>query len=292
VSISGEVSISKIYVIQSLRDEDIKTAHEVFRDVLTAPGAGISFPPANYFECTSRSTLRSVIDRIVDDVLPNGAPFLHLEAHGSDTGLRMKNGDFLKWDEFLRELRLVNMVSKHRLNLFMPTCHGIRAFTGTKFSDRASFVNLVAPADAISGGAVRDAVPEFYRYLFNYKVIRLAIEAVNQQLRNEEHLQFISTDKLFLVAFANYIRTYTSARARVRRAEEIMTEVWADLSVQAAFGEIGSARKWVKQKLAGPEENHFDDVSRRFFWRDVFESAEERTGVTFEAALKLAKATS
>ncbi len=129
----------------------------------------------------------------------NGAfLFLHIEAHGDNTGLQLSSGVIVAWSDINRELRRLNIILRNSLMVFLSMCEGESIVSAIDTLDRAPFRAVIGNPGVVGERSLLNAFSAFYdRFFFSFDV-NMAVELMNQSLSaHEKKFHYLKSDKLF-----------------------------------------------------------------------------------------------
>jgi hypothetical protein len=90
----------KLWVIESLREGDLKTGARLVEDQLFVARLRNKNLEVAHRSPTSKPELITQLDAIRDEALHHGIyPLIHFACHGDPTGLQTTNGDHLAWED-------------------------------------------------------------------------------------------------------------------------------------------------------------------------------------------------
>ena len=167
-----KVNSIKVYIIESLKDCDIRTG-ENLKDNLRQIWYDQSF--LSDFDCLyipveNESDLVCALSSIEKEVKENDKfPILQLECHGSDDklGIALKSNDLIKWKSLFEFLRPINIAASNFLLVNLSMCNGdavIRYIDPTK---RAPFRAVTCSSGKVLPNFLENAWHRFYCYLVN-----------------------------------------------------------------------------------------------------------------------------
>lgn len=154
-----EITQIGIIVIQSLKKNDRKTGEELTKDVLQykkyiKEDSFVEF----YNVITSKDFTKTL--RAVYKSMTKGMVFsLHFETHGSDKGIYLASGEYVKWTNFYKLIRPINIKMGHLLIIVMAMCKGGALISSFEPEKRAPYLAFI--------GAFRDLTQDEIARGFN-----------------------------------------------------------------------------------------------------------------------------
>jgi hypothetical protein len=109
-----------VHIIESLKPDDYHTGRRLLEDLepitmTTTPQVSIQ-----YSSVRTRKEFLDLLRSISKDARKNSnSPILHIEAHGSSSGIQVGSGECLTWAEIKPELIALNKISKLNLLVMM-----------------------------------------------------------------------------------------------------------------------------------------------------------------------------
>lgn len=97
---------------------------------------------------------------------PCSPSILHLAAHGSDAGIVLTSGEFIRWEELRDWLRPINIATTHALTLCMSSCKGFQAakMVWSVAATWPPFKTLVGPIDDVTYSDTLVGFTAFYHH--------------------------------------------------------------------------------------------------------------------------------
>lgn len=94
-------SYNKIYVIESLQDDDIKTGKNLHESLIKWKVHNNPKLSCVYVEVENNFQFEELMKRINLEVKSGFFPFIHIETHGSNNkdGLVLSSGELLSWNQ-------------------------------------------------------------------------------------------------------------------------------------------------------------------------------------------------
>jgi hypothetical protein len=153
---STEITCKGIIVIQSLKDSERKTGEELQKDILQYKKYLHEDSFEKFYNVT---TVREFIETLenIKKAMSKGEVFtLHLETHGSESGIHLSSGECMTWKQFFDNIRPINIEMGHLLVVVMVMCKGGAIISYIEPHKRAPYRAFI--------GAFRDiTVDEVYR---------------------------------------------------------------------------------------------------------------------------------
>ena len=131
--------------------------------------------------CDKETFWEAIGNRLLDAIAQDSYqrwPFLHLSAHGVQSGIELTNRDFVTWVELTGYLRRLNRVLQGRLLLSVSSCHGAYAVQEVLKEGDHPYFALVGPADQIPLSDLAVGFSAFYHILSKTWDLHGAFEAM------------------------------------------------------------------------------------------------------------------
>jgi hypothetical protein len=240
------LEFNKIYVIESLREKDIKTGQSLFNDTikrrleqkelfdnceLLMPTSKVSF-----FECLEHIRNETIL-RLVN-------PIIHFELHGSKEGIQVNNNDIITWDELQFKLTEINFISGCNLFITMATCYGGYIYSVIKPNLRSSFWGFVGAFDIVYGDEILENYSSFYDEFIQTLNINKAVKALNNSNSSgKSRFKFQNTEFSFNLAYNNYEKKYLTEEIVEKRLNAGLTQArkfnelvnWTDEAIKESL---------------------------------------------------------
>jgi len=149
--------IRQIAVIQSLKEEEIKTGADLYNDCIRRR---IDFIQPDelkmthkFFDVNSKKELEEVLSYyIANSPYMHGGILIHFEIHGENErkGLVLANRELITWDELVVLLRQININCNNKLFLTMATCYGRFLYKGVHQFEKSPFSGYISASEIVS----------------------------------------------------------------------------------------------------------------------------------------------
>lgn len=213
---------NKIYVIESLFENDKKTGKELYDDLLRYQPLKFPSLEVEYCEVNNKNEWDLLMNNIINECKTNNIhPILHLEIHGIDdgSGLVLNNNEKLEYKYLTTKFREINLLSNFNLFITLAVCKGLFLLKYTEVLKPMPFCALLGSFEKILENELCLRFYEFYDELFVSfdltKAFKRLTEA-NEIVSNS--YDFIHIDDLFIEAYKRYINTRCTPEALKERA--------------------------------------------------------------------------
>jgi hypothetical protein len=276
---------NKIWIIESLRDGDLKTGTRLVEDRLSIAQSRYENLEVAHRRPTSTTELMKDLETIRDEALFQGIyPFIHFDCHGDANGLQTTNGDHVTWEELRRILIQINHACRCNLVILIAACNGINLIKCCTKLDRAPFYAAIGPETEVKAGKIERDLQAFYSKFFEDLNGDDAVRALNDGKEGSERTyHFRSACGIFASAYRKYYDDYCVGKGLVARKEQLLTTSLE--SPGAKKRELRDIRKLIKVALS-TEEQHFTEMRDRFFFVDKFPENKERFNLSLSDVLQ------
>lgn len=274
-----------IVVLESLPANDMKTGKRVYDDQLMHINSKHSNLNSELIQVESADefvdALRGLTLRAEEQDL---IPLLHIECHGSKSGLKIADGSTLRWARLKNELIRLNRATKLNLTVVVGACNGGHLIGAASHMDGAPFFGIIGVDGEITNGDLEHRFKNFYPTLFRTADANVAIDSLNHGITDQnQRFMFLGARLFFAESFRKYYLNYCRGKPKRKRTEMLVSRVLRDPKV-AALG-IKFAREQVKKNLSDPKE-HFEFFRNRFFFCDNIPDILERLPLDFDDVIE------
>ena len=165
---SSESIFSKLWVIESLPDGDLKTGTALVENHLRDIQKDNPSLHLALEQPRTKADLIQLLHKIRDETIEEGLyPLLHFECHGCPDGLGVASGELVTWDELREILIEINQACKLNLVVILAACNGVHLIKVATKMDRAPFWAVIGPEKEITAGEAKHDFSVFYSVFFN-----------------------------------------------------------------------------------------------------------------------------
>ena len=233
-----------VHIIETLRPGDCRTGQQLFEDLDPIISRATRQVTPRFSPVRSRAEFLELLGSIAEDArLHSHSPILHIEAHGSSSGIQTSSGECLTWTEFKAELTTINEISGLNLLVILAACDGANMVSIIQPVDRAPVRALIGPKRSVSAGEIERASLAFYRTLFDAGDVRTAWRAMNDA---------VAPDRLtFAVFTAEHMFRYVMHHyLKLRSALSFNSAYWFcifgySVSVEVAVATFSPSLRWI-----------------------------------------------
>jgi hypothetical protein len=273
-----EFRFNAVHLIESIPPGEGHPARLLHEDTLKWKEFRHEGFTSRFSEVASAADLERCLAGVHAEVNTKGVfPLLHLDMHGSERGVQLRNGDFMAWSELKPLLQRINVAMCNNLLVTMSTCNGWHLARTLSLVDRAPVFGVIGCKERFSFEAGRLAFTGFYEKLLTTESIADMLAALGQDSR------FILTtcSDMFVHVMRKYIAQNDDTETLVARAMDALRQAQVDVAerpdlVCQAAAEVASLEK------------HFAKFKRLFFMTDLCERNAERFPITYRDVAALA----
>src|SRR6266851_248265 len=259
----------KIWVVESLRDGDLKTGTRLAEDQLSIARSRYENLEVAHRRPPSKAELMKDLETIRDEALFQGIyPFIHFDCHGDPDGLQTANRDHITWEELRLLLIQINHACRCNLVIVIAACNGINLIKCCTKLDRAPFYAAIGPETEVKAGKIERDLQAFYSKFFEDLNGDDAVRALNDGREGSERTyHFRSSCGIFNSAYRTYYNDNCIGRGKAARREYLLTKIAENPQTK----ERGF--RWIRlmiKKALSDEDEYFIEKRDRFFFSDKF----------------------
>jgi hypothetical protein len=244
---------SHVYVIESLRPNDVNTGTELFNDVIRRRMRQRGLEAnCSLIIVSSKIEFFAALEMIRQvEINQLANPIIHFEMHGDETGLQVSNYEIISWEELQFFLLQLNGICGNNLFVSMATCKGGYIHKAINPSAWTPFWGFMGPFEEVTDAEILANFAPFYNEFLqsdNFNAAVAALHAANPA--GYSRFRFNNTEYIFQKAYQNYEVIY-------------LTPEMIELRLKVLFLECRPKpefRDWTDEKL--------NDVLRRFIVDD------------------------
>lgn len=162
-----EITKYKIVIIQSLKDDDLKTGEMLYNRLsATLP---LKYPDTSvkFYNIKDKRELAVVFYTICNEIENGELVTLQIEAHGCEEGIELTSDELVTWKEFFGIIRPINEKMLNLLLVCMSMCYGGALITHFEPEKRAPYRAFIGVGSTIKAGVLLDGFSAFYENYHN-----------------------------------------------------------------------------------------------------------------------------
>ncbi|KJG19292.1 hypothetical protein UB37_19085 [Photobacterium iliopiscarium] len=274
----GEQEISKVFVVECLRESDMSTGTKIKQYILVQePNADVS-----YLNCTTKLDFLQHLDEILNVATCDDGFLLFIEVHGSVEGIEL-GGDLVAWGELTTKLQSINERLHMGLVIVFSCCFGVHFYKQTSILGRSPYYVMFGVNNSIYADRLlkmnQTLVDGFYR---SDNLLEIEDHANIQLNIHDVKLTHLEAGTLLVGAFTNYFTDQLSIERLLVRFEETYKE-YRRMTLKNAMT-YSQYKKHYFYFIFNREtlENSFNNIRDIFLMTDLDGTLYERFYVDFD----------
>lgn len=196
-------SFNKIFVIESLPDNETQTGTSLYEDLLRWSSKICKDIYSEYWDVYTKKQFELCLEAIYIDTVFGCDPFVHFEIHGSSNfdGLVLKSKELITWNELAEMTRKINQSVQNNLVISFATCysgHFLRAIDITK---PAPFHGSIMTLELLTVSEIEIRFNSFFNSILSDFDFNLAVQNLNEINELDWKLTFYTSEEAFEVLF-------------------------------------------------------------------------------------------
>jgi len=282
-------SFNKIFVIESLREEDTKTGRDLYYKYLKLKVEQIGELEAELVTPKTKQEFIDFLERVSTEVQTTDLlPMLHFEIHGSPEGLELGSGEFIRWMDMYAILVGINTHIGNNLLITLAVCKGNYLARIVNPTKRAPVLGLIGIWKKGWGYDMAVSFREFYDELlssFDDDKASFdgdkAVEKLNEANPDKRYKYiFYSCQRIFRMASKEYFAKNFTPESLKERTENRFERV-KELPRYKGMAPRAIKRRYKKELLKG-RRPMFEKHKKTFFMYDIYPDNKNRFIVRFE----------
>jgi hypothetical protein len=275
---------NKVYVIESLDETEEKlTGKELHDDLLRWKEYQIADFKAEYIPLDNKAGFLQTLERIKDECTTKGYfPILHFEIHGSSdtTGLVLKSGELITWDELYQDLVAINSIVGNNLFITLAVCYGGYIMQLIKIDNPAPYWGFIGSFDEIVVSDLLIRYNEFYDvFLRDYNLYEAVKKLHEANPSIPSTYRFINSEETFKNIYRKYfIEKFSEEQIKLRFEDGLKQN---NLNIKDRNQKNQYKIKF-RIELLKSKRDYFEKHKRTFFMLDNFPKNEKRFQVKYE----------
>lgn len=273
-----------VIVIESLPEKEMKTGKRIYDDQLMHINSRYPNLSAELIQVNASDAFVDALRQLSNQVeQQNIIPLLHIECHGSRSGLKLADGSILQWARLKNELIKLNRATQLNLTIVVGACNGGHLIGTASHMDGAPFFGVIGVDGELTSGDLEQRFKTFYRTFFETGNANAAVDSLNEDVSDaSQKFMFLGARRFFAESFRKYYWNYCRGKKKRKRTEALVSRVLQDPKV-ASLG-IKFARGQVKKHLSDPKDD-FEFFQNRFFFSEQIPGILERLPLEYEKVI-------
>jgi hypothetical protein len=283
---NSSLSFDSVILIESLSAGELKTGRDLFDTVMAPANYKDSTFLAELYEVRTAKELIAAFNRVEQLARTHGLrPIIHLEMHGSESGLLLAGGDRLAWSEIAEPLANLNRMTDMNLLVVAALCHGWFMIDILRPTDRAPAYGIVGTANEIASGTLLKRMQRFYEQLLQAPHdLATALAAANTEVHGDDRFRMITAELMLCRIYSHYVQEYATGDKREARVNELVAALAPshDFDVRTTMA--------LRQQIRSELDDHakwFGHYRRKFLWLDVLPANFDRFTLTYGDCMRL-----
>lgn len=280
-------SFNKIYVIESLKEDERLTGTELYNDIIKrrCEDYNTRCKDKNNIESSLESVQslndwNRIIAQIQEEVEKDRVtPILHLELHGSKDrdGLILANGALIPWEKFVSDMRRINIGTENNLFITMGICFGLNVVLHTLFGKPAPFWGIIGSFHIVKAEDIYIRYQEFYNeFLDSFDLSESLKLLYMANPERPEVYSFINSQALFNKVAEKYRSTRLSDEAIESRARGDIQKIEIEDKLKLSPGKKERLTFERISLLKKKSESYLTKYREQFLMMDLFDSCRDR----------------
>lgn len=211
----SEIYINKFYfIVSEENDRRIREAYQTLSYRCAQKGL-----THDYIEVHSRSDLKKAINHIKNSCqTEHTMPYIHVECHGNESGLKLTSKATIKWNDFANQLVAINIACRNNLIVSLATCYGgqivntlLKGLAPNNKKIRTPFFGMIGPSSEIKYGEVEPGYEDFFRVLIEDRDVLSAYEELKKHLSESKGYITNSCETIFERLVHDYLELHVKS---------------------------------------------------------------------------------
>lgn len=279
---------NKLYIIESLRSEDMKTGELLYDSFRYNENVDELFD-IEFQRIKDKYALTKYFEILEWEFKStNILPFLQLEMHGNEIGIQLGSHEMIYWEEIVSWFERFNINTNNNLIVSLALCKGgyILSALDNHITKRAPFTALIYSFDEVKNIEIYKGFPNFYNSLFRDKDASVALNHLNDLIEEEtRHFAWLSCTWLLTETFKYYLAGYSSGKTR----NEVINKSLDNFRKYNSGKDfnVNQFRRLFKEQIK-PEnqEKFFEEVKNQYLMIDIEPKNGNRFPIKYNDILK------
>lgn len=274
------------YFIISIDEDDQKDGIRTIFDNIVKPRCETKNLGCEYIVVSDSVELIRLIDRIERETLANSTyPYLHLECHGNEDGIKLKSGSRIKWDELRKLFTKINIASKNNLVISMAACYGgyftfsliksIETINGC----RSVALAIVGPDNEISDYNLDLGFASYFNEFLESRNLNKALERLNIDSKYEGKYLVDTNSNTFKFVIEFYVqKMLTDHFDSIQQVQEKMRFLEEDFLLKQRRRMRDDERLELRRRIFDKKFylNFFNEMRHKYFLIDLHPENDKR----------------
>ncbi|MDF1676678.1 MAG: hypothetical protein P1U44_13265 [Vicingaceae bacterium] len=258
-----EITFNKIYVIESLPDNETKTGTDLHNDIIRRRLWSHKNISSELNIINSKLEFLNLFETVKTEIKENKIiPYFHFEIHGNKNGFFLKSNEQVNWIELHHRLMELNMLVKNNTWLSLATCFGAYIYSIVKPTDRSPFYGYIGPWEEIDIRDIPMSYERFFETLLENFDIKEAVKALNLSNPHKPiDYKIYDSNSVFQRVFDKYETDFYKEPRFSERLEQIANDGINDPRNEG----LNLTREFFIDNAKGILLNEKEDIRNRYF---------------------------
>lgn len=263
---------NKVHIIESIPKDEIQTGEKLHTTIRPLEYKFDKFEGAELSKVRSVDELDEVLTEIYRDAKSEIYSIIHIEAHGSKSGIELSSCETASWEWLKSRITRINIATGLNLVITLAACKGAYLSTIAHPPGRAPFFGLIAPLKDIDPSPLEDSFYYLYTELMRSMDMDQAMERMHSEMSSEPFNYSLSNVRqIFERGYKTYRRTeFTEERIKEREERFIKkareSNSWVRHLITPELRRI--FRRHIDDEAS--RRSRFERFKRKFFMCDIF----------------------
>ena len=218
----SDFNFNKIYVIESLEDNEIQTGTDLYNDLLKWQEYNNPNLKTELILINDELALYDAVSHITKEIREIGyLPMIHFEMHGNLKGMQLKSKEFISWNHIYEMLVEINTWSGNNLFLTLAVCYGGTLMSKIKIDEPAPFFGFIGSFEKLQTEDIMICYNNFYTEFLQSFNIPGALDSLRKSNPNlDSDYAYISSEDTFKYVYESYLENGFTEESIDSRAKE------------------------------------------------------------------------
>ncbi|EHH1101711.1 hypothetical protein ACJO1Z_23140 [Vibrio parahaemolyticus] len=267
------LEINKVRVIESLRDNDVKTGEEIETHIRQISNVTDS----TYLVKKTKNEFLGALDTIYDDAEPSDGIMLFLEVHGSKFGIEV-NGELIQWSELNQYFLKINEKIGLGLVIVFSCCFGAYYYKQTTLKVASPYFVMFGVDEKVYPDDLLFVNKSIVNGLNSHQELTDIKSSINDDLIDKNiSLVCLNAHDLFVGSFKKYVLTVLD---QVALENNFLANIYPQHKLDCGCQSLNysDAKKLYFDSVLSISsiESKFNELRERFLLTDKFFDADIR----------------
>lgn len=275
------VSFDSVVAIQSLPSGELRTGEELFETTLAPVSVADAGFVSELRHAASGREFLAHLDAVANVAARFGrSPLLHIESHGGREGIRLGNGDLVRWDDIAPKLAAINRISRVNLLVCAAMCRGWHMSDILRPTDQTPAFGILGTTEDVRAGVLLGVMQAFYGTLLqDSHDLTLALKAANEAATpHGVSFEMVGAELLFCRVFRAYMESLQAEETQEERVNRLVADVARVRGLDVV--QTMKLRRQIREEL-DDHEVWYDRYRTHFLMLDEFPENGRRFGYSF-----------